>query len=43
MEYLGQQKYHDACPFTRSEHFYHWGALLGMIYLMEEGYLEEWQ
>lgn len=25
----------------RSEHFYHWGALLGMIYLVEEGYLEE--
>lgn len=25
----------------RSEHFYHWGALLGMIYLSEEGYLEK--
>ncbi len=28
---------------TRSEHFYHWGALLGMIYLIDEGYLDEWQ
>jgi putative isomerase len=25
----------------RSEHFYHWGALLGMIYLVETGYLKE--
>ena len=25
----------------RSEHFYHWGALLGMIYLVEEGYIEK--
>jgi putative isomerase len=24
----------------RSEHFYHWGALLGMIYLVENGYIE---
>ncbi len=23
-----------------SEHFYHWGALLGMVYLVENGYLE---
>jgi putative isomerase len=25
---------------NRSEHFYHWGALLGMIYLDEQGYLK---
>lgn len=25
---------------NRSEHFYHWGALLGMVYLVENGYLE---
>ncbi len=26
---------------NRSEHFYHWGALLGMIYLVEHGFVEE--
>ena len=25
-------------PGASSDHFYHWGALLGMIYLMENGY-----
>lgn len=37
-----RENYHaDTGDFNpRSEHFYHWGALLGMIYLVEEGYIE---
>ncbi len=37
-----RENYHaetGGAPEARSDHFYHWGALLGMINMIEEGYV----
>jgi hypothetical protein len=37
-----RENYHaetGGAPDRRSEHFYHWGALLGMINMIEEGFV----
>lgn len=33
----------EGCDKRTSDRYYHWGALLGLISLIEEGYLEGWE